>query len=97
MKTIYKYEVSSPFSTAHLQMPIGAHFLKCLWREQLNAQMWFLVDTMQLYITRTFTVLPTGRAIDERHHTYVDTYFEDVPYGVDCVWHIFEIDAKESA
>lgn len=95
MKIIYKYEAPQPFSTAHLQLPIGARFLKCLWRDQLGAQMWFLVDTMEMYETRSFTALPTGGTIDESHHTYIDTYFELQQSGADYVWHVFEIDAKE--
>jgi len=94
MKVIHKYEAPAPFSATYLQLPVGAQFLKCVWRDGLGAQMWFLVDTMQMYVTRTFTALPTGGTIDKQRHTYIDTYFES-PQSIDYVWHIFEIDAKE--
>ncbi len=99
MITIYKFAAPTPFSTTYIQIPEGARFIKSAWRDQDGAFMWFIVDTMKMWASRTYTALPTGGTIDEVRHTYVDTYFEyinrNTPGEVQYVWHIFEVDAKD--
>ena len=94
MRTIYKYEAPAPFSTVYHQMPEGARFLKAILRDQLGANMWFVVDPGRPYQAREFTALPTGGTVFDEH-TYVDTCFESTE-GVDYVWHIFEVNAPRN-
>jgi len=97
MKTVFKYQIPTGSSTFYLQLPIEARFLKCAWRDQLGADMWFLVDSEYVYESRGFAVLSTGDPITNGYHTYVDTYFERVNFtdASEYVWHLFEINAKE--
>ncbi len=95
MKTIFKYEIHSHFSSqTSLSLPVDAEVLDCQFDEDGFLRVWVALDTEADLISRTFTVIGTGYYVPEgaRH---ISTLQDKDKWGINLVYHIFEVNNED--
>lgn len=91
MRTIYRYSI--PIRDRFtIELPFGARFLhaECQLRAPHEASMWFLVDTEQKPVKRTFAIVGTGNPAPDYINASEHLATFQMLVGA-FVWHLFEV------
>lgn len=94
MKVIHKFSLencsANSFMPKEVLMPSGAEILK-IDIQGSSPQIWALVETLNIGVTRKFLIFGTGVSLDELDDDYTRIEHLGTFFLQNFVWHVFEV------
>lgn len=93
MFTIWKFPIYPQPGDQHIKIPACAELLS-VGDQHGTIMLWYVVETNQATVTKSFVVVPTGGELpyQRKDMLFCGTVTHEVKdTGLDLVWHVFEV------